>query len=297
MPAHGTDANGRKSLTSRYRVRLEGPPRRSRAVVTARTVVIALAIVGALLAGLTLFGKGRGSGAQVIARVGATSLTVQDLKAEARAQGRAARAALTPDLLEAVIDRTLLAQEARRRKLERAPSFPSDQRRAEAQVLASTLLRSLPRPPAPSPDQVASYIASHAEAFGQRRRLVLDELRYPATGAPELQDMTLEEARARLAAAKIRYVAFEITVFTGALPPPLVHAILSASQGHIAIVRDGELCTAVQVVSDDPAPLEGFAAELAASDAMAQMARERLVAELVKRLKVQTPLRVSPASS
>lgn len=289
LPAHGFDASGRSSLTARYRVRLEGPAGRRRRRVNARATAIALASLGALLAVLVILGKGRGFSSEVVARVGTTDITLQDLKAEARAQGRSASRPLTPDVLEAVIGRTLLAQEALRRGLQRTPNYPPERRRAEAQVLAGSLLRSLPAAPAPPPDQVTSYINAHPNAYADRRRLVLDELRYPAAGAPELGELTMEEARTRLEAAKVRFAAFQTSVFTGALSPSLEHALVSETSEHVIVVRDGDICTAVRVASNEAAPLAGLSAELAAGQALMQLARERQMSQLVKELKLRTP--------
>ena len=252
-------------------------------------LALALALVGGVLAVLIILGKCHSAPGQVVARVGAVDVTLQDLRAEAHAQGRAPGATFTADVLEAVIGRTLLAQEARRRGLENLASFLSERRRADAQVLASSLLRNLPPPPAPSPEQISAYIGANPQAYADRRRLVLDELRFPAAGAPQLQDLTLEEASAQLLAAKIRFITFQTPVVTGALAPALEHALLAAAPDHVAVVCDGLDCTAVRVASSEAAPLVGLSAELSAKDLLTAASRERQLADLLKRLKLQSP--------
>ena len=230
----------------------------------------------------------------MLARVGGTDVTRQDVMAEARAQGRPAGAPLTPELVEAVVARTLLAQEARRRGIPHSANFPSDQRRSAAQVLATGLIRALPAPSAPTPAKADAFIAAHPERFAERKRLVLDELQYRVQRPLELEGSSFEDAQAKLAAAAVRFRVFQTQTIGADLPTDLQRALAATPSGRVAVWRDGDVYTAVGVAAVDPAPLTGAAAQRFATEALATAGRERQVRDLIARLRAREPVRIQP---
>ena len=124
----------------------------------------AILAVVLVLAALAIGSNGAPEG-QVIARIGRTEITHADVEAEARAQGLASTAALSAPVVQAVIARTLLAREAERRGIQRSPAYPSDRRRADAQLLASGVLHALPSLPAPSTADVAAFIVCSSRSL------------------------------------------------------------------------------------------------------------------------------------
>lgn len=111
---------------------------------------------------------------QVLATVGGRDVTLQDVRAEGRAEhvpagvGRATDAAL----LQRVIDRTLLAQSARAQKLDQTPEAPSDLARVEqswrAEKAASRILAGLATP---TEAEGLRFIANHPFAFARREQV------------------------------------------------------------------------------------------------------------------------------
>ena len=281
---------------------MNGETHRARTKRTSRRLrkrTIWLTLAGVLVLGVLALSAAanwrmrQGLGAQVVARAGGVDISREDLRAEARAQGRSNAAQLTPDLVQAVIARTLLAQEARRRGLQHSPDYPSDRRRAEQQVLTSELIRDLPPPASPSPEQINGFIAAHPERFAQRRRLQLEELSYRAAGAPAVQELSFEQARSALTAAGVPFQVFATSVIVADLPPALQHA-LAASGGTVASWRDGDVITDYNVVSSEPAPVVGDAATVSAGETLRTASREAQIRSLIGRLRVRGEVVIRP---
>ena len=230
---------------------------------------------------------------QVAARVNGREITRQDLAAEERAQGRLVASTPALDVLEAVIARELLAQEAQRRGFTRSPNYPSDRKRADQQVLVNALLKSLPRPPAPSAAQVAGFIADHPDAFDRRRRYTLEELRFDVLAAPDLEGLPIDEARSQLQARRIGFEETQVVLIGSEAPPPLRRALITAQEGDEIGSRVGGAATRLQVVSADAAPITGVAAQAAAAAALDRAQRERQVSMLLHTLRQNAQLRLS----
>ena len=273
-------------------------PRSKRRSRRLRKRLVWLAVAGAAILAVVLvvaaltFGSNRAPQGQVIAQIGRTEITHADLEAEARAQGLSSNSALSAPVVQAVIARTLLAREAERRGIQRSPTYPSDRRRADAQLLASGALRALPSPPAPSAAEIAAFIAAHPERFAERQRWLLNELRYPASRAPDLAGATLEEAKAKLEAARQPYQPLTISSLAPDVPAPLQHALSVTPQGRMAVWCIGGGCTAIAISASEAAPVDADMAQTAARTALLTAARERQVRLLVNQLRARESVRL-----
>ena len=111
---------------------------------------------------------------QVLATVGGKDVTLQDVRAEGRADGVPEGAGHGADaaLLQRVIDRDLLARMAHAQGLDRTPEAPSDLARIQRVWLgdkaAKRLLQGLATP---SEVQARAFISAHPYAFAKRERI------------------------------------------------------------------------------------------------------------------------------
>ena len=239
---------------------------------------VGLAVVGVLFLHAA-WRQGQG-----LAHVDGAEITQEDLLAEARARKVSATAA-APALLDAVLSRELLAQEARRRGLDRRPTFPSDRRRAVEQTLASALLAATPLPATPTQAEIEGYIARHPDAFSARRRLIVQAVSFAAEADPVSSGVSWEDLERRLQAARLPHRRDDYVFTTADAPPPLRAALPSAVVGGLISVAGGGFVTVYRVMSIEPSPVEGPAAVIAARAELDRAAREAQIAHLLDALR------------
>jgi len=175
-----------------------------------------IAVVLAALAGLSLSACGGGGQpkGQVVAKVGKEEVTVLDLQGALtgfQANNAAARKAAEQQALNSIVQRKLLAQAARKQKLDKTPEFA----RQEQQLIENLLVRDwqarlVKAVPAPSAEDVQQFISQHPDLYSARKRISVDLVRFPApsdpTFAKALQPLhTLDEVRALLNGRKIAF--------------------------------------------------------------------------------------------
>ena len=243
------------------------------------------AAAGVLLA-LALAGCGRHAPkGQVVATVGKQEITRQDLEAEARAGGPADAQLLT----QRVVARTLLAQDAHNRGVERDTTYPSDFTRLKEQFLAQRGLRSLVKPPKLTPAQAQDFIAAHPLMFARRQRIAVDEVRFPSTRAKEIVSSatTLDGVVDKLKQLNIQYDRASRALDTATLPPPLAQALLEAPAGKLLTFPSPQATVLVVVQGHEPVTVQPDQQALLARQAMAQQAIAQQVSAQVEKLRKQ----------
>ncbi|HEX8485484.1 hypothetical protein [Sphingomonas sp.] len=171
--------------------------------------VIALSLA---LAGCS---KGPPTG-QVLARVNDVEITRRDVLIELMASGAPADAdtrRVQPELLDRIVTRKLLAEEARRLSVDRSPEFLGEERRSRETILAEQLMRRLiGRLPPPSDDAITRFVADNAPRFDGNPRLGTDMAERRRFAAATLgaaaERRLIEQTIARLRAqARVAYRA------------------------------------------------------------------------------------------
>jgi EpsD family peptidyl-prolyl cis-trans isomerase len=210
---------------------------------------------------------------QALASVNGEEITVLQLNEElgrvnpAAAQQEAAR----KQLLEALIDRQLLQNEANKEKLDRDPKVVQAVERAKALIVAQAYVQkrvgNLPRP---TKEEVAAYYSQNPQFFSNRktfdmRELVLntadvnDEVKKAMDGAK-----SLEEVAAWLDSKGIKFSRAQLTRTSAELPPELSSRLLAMPKGQLFIIREGERSMLISIadVKDSPVALEQASAQI-----------------------------------
>ena len=228
---------------------------------------------------------------QVLAIVNKQEVTAQDLNAEARAEGAAATGDVKL-LLQRVIARIVLAQEAHTKGLDQTPGYPSELKRIEQTLLAQKLITStLKPPPPPTPDQLATLISSHPYMFGQRTKVQLSQVALPAgVDVKSLSGLdTLDAITSRLkqlAAPGSESVQSEDKIAdTGALDPALAEKLVSEEPGKVFFLQGANVVLAVVVRSVTPMPMPPDQEQALASKLWMQNATQQAVNAQVNQLK------------
>lgn len=196
---------------------------------------------------------------QVVAVVNGREVTLQDLRAEARARGAALTDANRTAILTAVIDRALLAQEAETRGLDRVASFPADRLRAEQALLANQLTAQETGAMRPvGDDEARRYVETHPFLYAERQDLTLHQVSFQADDAlmgrigdtPTMS--ALLDALARLAVPHLETMP---VISTAAMAPELDAALLKLPEDGVVITRQGRRVIASALLAADPTPL------------------------------------------
>jgi EpsD family peptidyl-prolyl cis-trans isomerase len=159
--------------------------------------------------------------------------------------------------LAQLVQRKVLAQAARKQKLDKTPEFARQE-----QALTENLLirdwqdRLVKAVPASNPDEVNTFIAQHPDLYSARKIFTIDVVRFQMPNDPSLAKAlqplhTLDEVRAELAARKIPSQAQNGTqVDALAVDPRFVEQIMKLKPDDVFIVpQQGGVVSAGYVVS------------------------------------------------
>jgi EpsD family peptidyl-prolyl cis-trans isomerase len=127
---------------------------------------------------------------QVVATVDGREITRLDLEAElanVNTPDPKVRKAAEQQALQLIITRTILADEARRQRMDKTPEFALQQRRATDTLLAQMLQYKIAAAvPAPTDDEAQRFITDHPDIFAQRKIFAVDTVRMARPTDPSL---------------------------------------------------------------------------------------------------------------
>jgi peptidyl-prolyl cis-trans isomerase C len=233
----------------------------------------------ALLFGATLAGCSDDKAAparpgQALASVNGEEITVLQLNEEVQRAGvpAAQQQQASKQLLQALIDRTLLQEEAAREKLDRDPKVMQAIERARALIIAQAYMQKrVGDTGRPSDAEVQDYFDKNPQFFANRKQFTMNQLILPAAAATaELRAAvdkarSLEEVAVMLDARKIGYGRAQVTRSTADLNPQLSARLLSMPKDQIIFAREGPraMLVAVAEVVDAPVTLAIAAPQIA----------------------------------
>lgn len=203
---------------------------------------------------------------QVIATVNGEDVTIYELGAELQginmpsgeAHKRAERAAV-----QRIVDRKILADIARERKLDKTPEYLLQTRRAEEQLLVSLLQQNeAGQVPAATSEDVEKFVAANPSMFSERKLLIIDQIQFPMPSDPKALMAyrplkTLDEVEQKLTSDGIEHRRVPTSLDTLQLPPSMVKSILGLPPGEVFVVPAGGGLTANRIVEIRATPLSG----------------------------------------
>ncbi len=218
-----------------------------------------------LVAGLSACGsdtKEKAPG-QSMARVNGEEITIHQVNEELKAANVSAeqKDAATKQLLESLIDRQLLLEQAKRDKIDRDPAVMQAIERARSQIMAQAYLQKrLLANARPSKDEIDAYFAAHPEIFAQRKeydmlQLVIESKDYTDELKAYLPTAkSLAEVAAWLDERKLKYVGNRQARSTADMPPELVKKIQGLRKGQMFVIQEGNhhVLVALNDMRDNP---------------------------------------------
>jgi EpsD family peptidyl-prolyl cis-trans isomerase len=194
---------------------------------------------------------------QVIAVVNGEEVTIGELNEEARARGLSigndpeARAKAVQDL----VNRKLLVQEARRRKIDRTPEHLLASRRLDELLLVREFVGGAANPAPLSDADLLAYIKAHPFAYDKRVLIRVAQISAPASLRSSLEAThSLDEVQASLQKSRIPARRSEEVWDSAQLPESMTARLLASNGGLVLIPGDGT-ALAVQVMSVTAQPV------------------------------------------
>jgi EpsD family peptidyl-prolyl cis-trans isomerase len=227
--------------------------------------------IGFLIAvALPLLGACSGNSAptgQVVARVNGEEVTVAELNHEAQSRGvtNAADPQAKQQLLQAIIDRKLLAQSAVEKKVDRNPEYLVMRKRTDELMLSNLFVRKsiVEGTQEPSRADVEAFANSRPTMFDGRVILAIDQITAPRPGDQRVMSQlaaakSLDEIDRSLAAAGLPRERTRVTWDSARMPPELAQRLLSLPPGEPFIQTSDPMLAGVIVDRRAaPVPPEG----------------------------------------
>ena len=259
-------------------------------------------VLATALLTLTLAGCGDKGGAptgQVVAKVGDEEITTSQLEAETKI----ARGMPREAVVQSLIARTLIAQEADKQGLGDTPEGALIKHKAEQLALIELLRQKLQGGvPKASADEINQFIAANPQMFSERKIYIVDQIVVPK-GDPALAKLleptkTLEEVTAVLTQRGVPFNKAVGSLDMLAVGPQVSKQIAALPAGEIFVVPEGVGGFRANRVRDtSTAPITGENARLIATDMMgAQRTSAQVDAKLGEIVKVgQTKVTINEA--
>jgi peptidyl-prolyl cis-trans isomerase C len=219
--------------------------------------------------GLTACNKEKGGG-QSLARVNGEDITMLQVNEELAHANVPAdqRQAAIKKVLESLIDRQVIVDQAKQEKIDRSPGVLQAIARAKAQIIEQTYLQKvLSKIEKPNEAEVSDYFHQHPDLFSKgklfdlkslliARKDMNDKLRAEMASAK-----SLDQIAAWLDSNHVRYARGVALRRSIDMPPEMVAKLMSMHTGQIFVVNDGgnSMIVSIVDVKDSPVTFEDAA--------------------------------------
>lgn len=248
-------------------------------------------LLSCLALSLALSGCEKKATGQVAAVVNGDEITLQEVNAElgnANIPDAAQKERARGLVVQRLIDKRLLEQQAKAAGIDRDPDFLNRQRQLNQALLldfygkrAQDTLR------VPDKAAIGSFIAAHPTNFAGRTIYSVDQLSFPLPSSPDvlagMKDLhTIDAIAQYLSRQDIKFSRGANKIDSAQVPAPMMQRVLALPPGEPFIVPTPQGVVASVVVSKEAAPLP---AEQAQPLAVQMMRSQALDAVIQQRLK------------
>jgi EpsD family peptidyl-prolyl cis-trans isomerase len=244
-------------------------------------------------------------GANVVATVNGQDISLQELNAEIADMNLPAGADKTAarrSALEKIVNRTLLAQEARKKGLDKDPTFLMQQQRLTKQILVALYARNAMNGiPAPDSATVQKFMSDNPGMFAKRTLYTLDQIQFDApSDSPALKELgsahSLDAVAQTLTRTGIKFQRGTSTLDSGKLPTPMLQKILSVPKGEPFITPSSQPGKGIVSVisSSEPIFVSGDEQRTTATQALRTLALGKLGEQQLKDAKIAAKIDYQP---
>lgn len=227
-----------------------------------RVLCVVLALGTAF--GLSACGSKEKKDGQVLVRVNGEEITVLQVNDELMRAGVKAdqQEAATKQLLESLIDRQLLTDEAMRSNIHRTPEVMQAIERAQAQIIAQAYLRSIETKIAkPSMAEIKDYFQKHPEYFIQRKQYGMQKIVIATKDFSDELKLAIDSVKSLDKVAiwldrhNIRYARSQISLSTTELPELMVEKLKDMQKSQLFSVNEGENSLLISLINVKDSPV------------------------------------------
>lgn len=250
-------------------------------------------------AALLFSGCDRKAGGQTVAVVNGEEITSSDLNSELQQVNLPSgmdKKVATSKVLDALIDRRLLEQQARSEGVDKSPEFLSRQRRATEQLLISMYAqRKMKTAELPSASEVESFEASRPEMFAKRETWTIDQLLYTTPTDPKVVAQiagthSLDALAQVLTTAGVPFTKSQKKITSAAVPHELYVQLQRSPASEPFVVPVGDHSIANAVVGREPTPVPADQARPLAVQQMRQEQGGKQMANQIKSLRAKAKI-------
>lgn len=241
--------------------------RRCAGLVAIPGSVVCLAL---LMAGCSKSPEGNGgnTAGQVIAHMGNTEITAQELDNEfrlARIPPGKRDAAITRRVLGDLLERKYLVQQALAQKLDREPTVHLDILRSRDVVLADAMMQRdlAARSGTISKTEIANFIDAHPWQFAQRKIIAIDQIKLRMPADPKALEAatknfkTLDQVDQQLKQMSIDHERVSGSLDSANLPDAFLTTLEAKKADNLFFVRTGQIGTFFKVTGEREEPIAG----------------------------------------
>lgn len=261
------------------------------------TVVAAVAVC--------IFASGcqRKAEGQTVAVVNGKEITIPDLNfalQQMHVPDTADKTAARAQALDKLVDRQLLADQARKEGIDKTPEFLNRERQGEEDLLISMLAaRRMNTSQLPSDREVQTYIAANPQMFANRQIWDLDQIGYStpkdAAIVTEIKDAhSMDALIAVLQAHKVTFARQKNRLDTGMIPADVYAKISAVPSGDPFVIPVGDKSIASVILAREPHPLTDDQAKPAAVAAMRKTQTAKSLQDLLKSLRNSAKVEYQP---
>lgn len=240
---------------------------------------------------------------QTVAVVNNEEITASDLNAELTSENASVTGSTKEaraQALQNLIDRRLLAQQARSDGLDKSPEFINQQRRATEDLLIRMLImRQVNTAQVPSSKDIDQYQATHPNMFANRETWTLQQLVFPlqkdASVLAKIKAAnTLDEVAQVLTSSGVQFSNATRKIDTAVLPPNIYAQLIQLKPNEPFVVPGPDRQVASVITAREPAPVTGDLARTLALNAIKRDQVQKLVQDRMKGLKTSAKIEYQP---
>lgn len=263
-------------------------------------------IIAAVAVAVLASGCQRKAEGQTVAVVNGDEITVPDLNFaldQAKVPEGADKKLARNQVLQQLVDRQLLAQQARKEGIDKTPEFLNREREADQQLLLAMLAdRRFKTAQLPSESEIDNYIATHQGLFANRETWTLNQILYetPSDNGIKAEIMaakTMDQLIAVLKKHNLAYQQQTNRLDTAAIPAELYARLNTLPAGEPFAIPIGNRTIASTIAAREPHPITGDQAKPVAVQAMRKAQTAKSLEGLLKSLRSSAKIEYQPGYS
>lgn len=259
--------------------------------------------VTAIVLGVLVAGCNRKAEGQTVAVVNGDEITVPDLNfalSTTKVPDGADEKDVRSQVLQQLVDRRLLAEQAQKEGIDKSPDYLNRKRRTDEDLLISMLAdRRLKSAQLPSDRDIQTYMAAHPEAFAGRETWGLDQISYlTPTDKGILGEIaathSIDALIGVLQKHNITFNRQKNRLDTSAMPVEIYTKLNTLPAGEPFVVPFGNRSVASSITAREPHPVAGDAAKPVAVETIRKTQTAKSLEGLLKSLRSSSKIEYQP---